>query len=190
MQALLAASGFVGRPVRFLTPRPRGISIMVNAMTPRRTRVAALLALAAGGDAAWTVGCPHTPQLPHRLAQPRLRLLRRACSAWSLLPTARRRPRACTARPASSRASACATAGAPYAPLAPSTPCPAPMPAPDGRLTPTDRPGAPLCTGHGQRTATCTTSSSSAATAGRAGRASGSRARWRTRSGSAPPRCT
>ena len=159
-------------------------------MTPRR--VACLLALAAGGDAAWTVGCRtprscHTALLP---AQPRLRLLRRACSAWSLPPTARRRPRACTARPASSRASACATAGAPYAPLAPSTPCPAPMPAPDGRLTPTDRPGAPLCTGHGQRTATCTTSSSSAATAGRAGRASGSRARWRTRSGSAPRRCT
>ena len=83
-------------------------------MTTPRRRVAALLALAAGGDAAWTVGCPHTAaaaatSLP---AQPRLRLLRRACSAWSLLPTARQRPRACTARPASSRASACATAGA------------------------------------------------------------------------------
>ena len=76
-----------------------------------------------------------------------------------------------------------------YAPLASSMPCPAPMQAPDGRL-PHRSACAPLCAGHAQRTATCTTSSSSAATAGRAGRASGSRARWRTRSGSAPRRCT
>ena len=76
-----------------------------------------------------------------------------------------------------------------YAPLASSMPCPAPMQAPDGRR-PHRSACAPLCAGHAQRTATCTTSSSSAATAGRAGRASGSRARWRTRSGSAPRRCT
>ena len=81
-------------------------------MAPRR--VAALLALAAGSEAAWTVRWPHTAATATLLpAQPRLRLLRRECSASSLLPTARQRPRACTARPASSRASACATAGAP-----------------------------------------------------------------------------
>ena len=81
-------------------------------MAPRR--VAALLALAAGSEAAWTVRWPHTAATATLLpAQPRLRLLRRECSASSSLPTARRRPRACTARPASSRASACATAGAP-----------------------------------------------------------------------------
>ena len=39
----------------------------MNSMTPRR-RVAALLVLAAGGDAAWTVGRPHTAAAAHRAA--------------------------------------------------------------------------------------------------------------------------
>ena len=101
-------------------------------MTPR-LRVAALLALAAGTDAAWTVGYPHTAAAapPCLLLSSICRLLFRACSAWSSPPTAPRRPRACTARPASSRVSACATAGE-LAPLAPGRHCPAPAPEPEG----------------------------------------------------------
>ena len=175
------------------SPYPTWLEMAIS-MTPRR-RVAALLALAAGGDAAWTVGRPHTAAAAHRAASSA------ACApaAQGMLGL-----EFASDRPTETKSLHCPSGfitgirvrygRRACAPLAPRAPCPAPMPAPDGRglrgaRTPT-APCAPLCAGHGQRTATCTTSSSSAATAGRAGRASGSRARWRTRSGSAPPRCT
>ena len=85
------------------------------AMTGRGAASAAsVLLLAARGHAAWTVGRqPHRSHHHSTRSATASRSVPRACSAWSLPPTAPRRPSLCTARRASSRASACAMEGAP-----------------------------------------------------------------------------
>ena len=106
---------------------------MAISMTPRR-RVAALLALAAGGDAAWTVGRPHTAAAAHRAASSA------ACApaAQGMLGL-----EFASDRPTETKSLHCPSGfitgirvrygRRACAPLAPRAPCPAPMPAPDGR---------------------------------------------------------
>ena len=105
----------------------------MNSMTPRR-RVAALLVLAAGGDAAWTVGRPHTAAAAHRAASSA------ACApaAQGMLGL-----EFASDRPTETKSLHCPSGfitgirvrygRRACAPLAPRAPCPAPMPAPDGR---------------------------------------------------------